>query len=105
MPMIPMVSLELDDDEKYDSAAPITMEKPDYPWGARICLTDSEISKLGIDPSDATVGGTFMMQAIGRITSVSCNDGPDGKCWRIEAQLEEMGILGSDEGDGESLAA
>jgi hypothetical protein len=93
-----MVSLELDDEAKTDAPMPMPMaDKPDYPYGTRICLTDAEIDKLGIDPAEATVGGTFMMQGLARVTSVSCNDGPDGKCWRIEAQIEDMGILGQDD--------
>jgi len=96
--MISMVSLELTDDEKYDSSSPIPMpDKPDYPYGMKICLTDAEIEKLGIDPAEATVGGKFMMQGLACITSVSCNDGPDGKCWRLEAQIEDLGILGEDD--------
>jgi len=100
--LLPMVSLELDDDSKLDALMPIQMaDKPDYPFGTRICLTSDEITKLGIDPTEATVGGQFMMQGLARITSVSCNDTGDGdKCWRIEAQIEDMGILGQDEDDG-----
>jgi hypothetical protein len=105
--MIAMSSMELDDESKLDAPMPIEMaSKPDYPYGLRICLCNSEIEKLGIDPTDATVGGTFMMQAIARVTSVSCDDRGGEKCYRIEAQIEELGVLGSDEADGsESLAA
>ncbi len=100
MALIPMQSMELDDESKLDAPMPIAMpNKPDYPYGLRICLTDDEIEKLGIDPTDATVGGTFMLQGLARVTSVSCNDGPDGKCYRIEAQIEDMGILGGDDED------
>ena len=96
--LLPMVSLELDDDGKLDTPMPMPMaDKPDYPVGLHICLTSAEIAKLEIDPTEATVGGTFMMQGLARITSVSCNDGPDGKCWRIEAQLTDMGILNADD--------
>ena len=106
MPLISMQSMELSDDSKLDAVMPMPMaDKPDYPYGLHICLTNDEIEALGIDPTDATVGGTFMMQAIARVTSVSCDDRGGEKCYRIEAQIEDMGILGSDEGDGESLAA
>src|SRR5882724_3993765 len=104
--MISMSSMELSDESKLDAAMPIPMaDKPDYPYGLKICLTNDEIEKLGIDPTDATVGGRFMLQGIACVTSVSCDDRGGEKCYRIEAQIEDLGILGSDEGDGESLAA
>jgi hypothetical protein len=97
--MIQMQSMELDDEAKLDAIHPMPMpDKPDYPYGLRICLTNDEIEKLGIDPEDAKVGGRFMLQGIACVTSISCNDsGDDEKCWRIEAQIEDLGILGSDE--------
>jgi hypothetical protein len=105
MPMIAMKSMELSDDDKLDAYAPMPLDKPDYPYGLRICLTDKELATLELDPADAVRGGRFMLQGIACITNVSINDGPDGKCYRVEAQIEDLGILGSDEGDGESIAA
>jgi hypothetical protein len=104
--MIPMVSMEMSDDDKLDYPTPPAMpDKPDYPYGLRISLCNAEIEALGIDPTDATVGGTFMLQAIARVTSVSCDDRGGEKCYRIEAQIEEMGVLGSDDEHGEETLA
>lgn len=90
-----MVSMELDDQAKYDAVQPIAMpDKPDYPPGLCICLTSDECEKLGIDPTEATVGGTFVFMAMARITSVSMNDSEmGGECHRIEAQIEQLGIV------------
>lgn len=98
--LLPMTSMEMDDEAVLDAPTPIPMaDKPSFPYGLRICLTDDELTKLRLDPSDAEVGGTFMLQGLARVTSISCNDGPDGKCWRIEAQIENLGVLGQDDGD------
>lgn len=104
--MIAMQSMELDDEAKTDAPSPIPMAtKPDFPYGLRICLTSDEIEKLGIDPEDAAVGGTFMLQGLARVSSVSCDKRDDKTCWRIEAQIEDLGILGSDDEDEMSPGA
>ncbi len=92
-----MVSVELDDEDKLDAERPIPMQAPDYPYGLRICLTEKEIEKLELDPSDAKVGGTFHLMAMARVTSVSMTDSDDGPCHRIEAQIEELSIEDEDQ--------
>ena len=93
-----MVSMELSDDQKLDSPMPIAMPtKPDYPWGLRITLTDQEFAKLGLDPADASVGEVFHFFALARVTCISVNDGPDGKCCRLEAQIEDLAVESEDE--------
>ena len=58
MKVHPMVDMELSDEEKFDAVMPIAMpNKPDYPYGLRLCLTGKELEKLGIDPADLAVGG------------------------------------------------
>lgn len=92
-----MHSMELDDDDKLDAVMPLPMaNKPDYPYGLKICLTEKEFAKLGLDAADAVVGGLFHMHAMARITSVSMTDGDDGKCCRVECQIEEMSIENED---------
>lgn len=94
-----MVSMELDDEDKLDAAMPIPMpNKPDYPYGLRICLTHKEFDKLGLDPSEAVVGGIFHLHGLARITSVSASDGEGGgpSC-RVEAQIEDLDIESEDE--------
>jgi hypothetical protein len=94
-----MQSMELTDEEKIDSLAPIPISsKPDFPYGLRISLTEAELEKLGLDESEAQVGAMFHGHFMARVTSVSRNEGEDGKkCCRIEAQIEDLGIESEDE--------
>jgi hypothetical protein len=93
-----MTDMELDDDDKLDAAMPIAMpDKPDYPYGLRICLTEKEFEKLGLDPSDAFVGGMIHGHFMGRITSCSSTDGEMGQCSRVEIQIENLAIESEDE--------
>jgi hypothetical protein len=92
-----MKSMELDDEDKLDAVMPIPMPtKPDFPYGLQICLTEAEFAKLDIDPSEAEVGGIFHGHFLARITSVSENDSPNGKCVRVEAQIEDLAIESED---------
>lgn len=89
----PMVSLELSDEDKLDMPMPMPMaSRPDFPCGLRICLTHDELDKLDIDYVDASAGDIFQFVAMARITSKTETDGPDGKCCRIEAQIEAMHV-------------
>jgi hypothetical protein len=91
-----MASMELDDDDKLDFPK-VADKAPDYPYGLRICLTETELDKLGLDPADAEYGGVFMGHFMARVTHVSHGEGPDGKNCRIEAQIEHLAIEGSDD--------
>ena len=95
MKPIAMQSMELSDDEKIDMGA-MANDKPDYPYGLRICLTHEELDKLGFDHGDMIVGGLIHMHALGRITSVSATDGKNGMCSRVEIQLEDVAIESED---------
>jgi hypothetical protein len=100
-----MMSMEMDDDEKMDFAPPIPMaDKSEYPYGLRICLTDREFDKLGIDHTYAVRGGIFHLHALARITSVSTSDGELGGSVRVEAQIEDMAIESEDEENEENDA-
>lgn len=99
----PMVSMELSDDDKLDAVMPIPMPtKPDFPFGLRICLTEKECTKLGIDPADAFVGGMFHGCFMARITNVNVSDGENGPTCRMEAQIEDMCIESEDAENEES---
>lgn len=86
-----LVSMECDDDEKIDYAIPGLAEKPDYPYGLRLCLTDKEMPKLGLS-ADCNIGDdvTFMCRAV--VTSVSSNQTDAGKCERVELQIQAMKV-------------
>jgi hypothetical protein len=91
--MISMKSMELDDEDKLDVAMPIAMpDRPDYPYGLRITLTDKEIEKLGVDPKEACAGGIFHMHALARVTSVNLEQRDGKDSCRIEAQIEDMSV-------------
>lgn len=92
--MYVMKSMEYSDDEQLDFTGPLPLpEKPKFPYGLRICLTAKELDKLGLDTSEAEVGGTVSMHCMARVTSVS--DGEMGP--RVELQIEDMCIESDDE--------
>ena len=99
----PMVSLEYDDEDKLDAAGPLPLpDKPDYPYGLRICLTEKEFKKLGLDPSEAFVGGICHLHALAEITSVNASDGGAGSTCRVELQIQSMAIESEDQENEES---
>jgi len=94
-----MVSMELDDDDKLDLAAPVELSgtQPDYPWGLRLCLTHRELGKLGLE-ADCSVGDTLVIRCCARVMSVSRTDGPMGPEDRVELQITDMACEGEDDG-------
>ena len=101
-----MTDMELDDEDQIDAVMPIAMpDKPQYPYGLRICLTEKEFSKLGLDPSDAFVGGMIHGHFMGRITCVSSNEGESGASARVEIQIESLAIESEDEENDEADSA
>ena len=101
--MIQMISVELDDEDQLDAVMPIAMpEKPRYPYGLKICITEKEFEKLNLDPSDAVIGGIFHGHFLARITGIFKNetDSSDA-CCRVEAQIEDLAIESEDEEDDE----
>jgi hypothetical protein len=105
--IVPMVSMSLDDEEQYDYATPMPIDKPEYPYELRIALTDKTLAKLGLDPQSAmgAIGGTVLGQFIGRVTSASMNQMDGGEaCCRIEIQIEDLGIQTDDEEQDQPVA-
>lgn len=96
--MMNLKSMELSEDESYDAPMPIPMkDRPQFPYGLQICITQDEMEKLGIDPSEAVVGSTFMLHAMARVTSISATDNEMmGQTFRMEAQIEQMDVDGED---------
>lgn len=91
--------MELDDEDQSEYPQPISMsDKPRFPYGLRISLTEKELSKLGFDATEMVVGGLFHLHGMARITSVSTNErqgGDPGCC--VEAQIEDLEIESEDE--------
>ena len=96
-----MVSMELDDESKSDAVQPIAMaDKPDFPYGLRISLTEKEIEKLDIDHASLKVGGLIHLHGFARITSVGSSEhrskGGGGKRKNCELQIEDLSIESED---------
>lgn len=94
MPWSKLVDMELDDESKYDAVQPIPMsEKPDYPYGLRISLTEKELKKLGIAAPE-NIGDMIDMRCFGVVTSVSSykQEGEGGDCCRVEIQIQKLAV-------------
>lgn len=104
--MIVLQNMELDDESKLDAVQPMaTPEKPDYPYGLRICLTQEEFAKLGLDPADAFRGGIVHGHFMGEITCVNIRDDEGGPCHRVEVQITHLAIESEDAEDEEPETA
>lgn len=87
-----MVSMENTDEERYDTPTPIAVpDKPKYPYGLRICLTQNELSKLGLDP-DCCIGDQIDLRAFAEVTSISIDEGDHGQNCRIELQIQQLSL-------------
>lgn len=96
--VLPMVDMEMSDDEKMDSVMPIKSdERPEYPWGLRICLCGAELEKLNLDPSDAFIGGIIHGHFLAKITSLSASASENYDDCRIELQITHLAIESEDE--------
>lgn len=88
-----MVDMEMDDEDALDTVCPIPMpERPRYPYGLRICLTDKELAKLGLE-ADCDIGDVIDLRAFAVVTSCSQNktEGGEDEC-RVELQIEKLAI-------------
>ncbi len=88
-----MVDLEFDDEDSLEAAMPIPMaERPAYPYGLRISLTDKELKKLSLD-ADCDVGDVIDLRAFAVVTSVSRNKTEGGEeCCRVELQIQKLAV-------------
>jgi hypothetical protein len=92
-----LVDMELDDEDKMDMAVPAIPDKPDYPWGLKICLTHRELARLGLQ-ADCEVGDYLDMRCFGRVTSVSTDDNEySGQNCRVEIQIEKIAVESEDD--------
>jgi len=97
-----MVDMELDDEDKLDSTAPIAMpQKPDYPYGLRICLTTKELAKLGLEP-DCDIDDVIDLRAFAVVTGCFRNkiEGGQEEC-RVELQIQKLAIEQESEENGD----
>lgn len=93
----PMVSMELDDEDQYDlmPCGPAG-DRPRFPYGLHISLTEKELEKMGFDPSSFMIGGVIHIHALARIDGINVNDSERGSTCSISAQIEDMDIESED---------
>jgi hypothetical protein len=91
-----LTDMELDDEAKLDAYPIIGPDGknrgPEYPYGLRISLTEKELAKLDLDVADADVGDLVDIRALGVITSISQDEGSNGKTARVEIQLQKLAL-------------
>ena len=87
-----MTSMALTPAEQDGFAMPIPMpDKPRFPYGLRISLTEADLKKLGLDVGGAEADGMVELICNARITSISVDP------VRVELQIEEMCICSEEE--------
>jgi len=91
----PLINLEYDDEEMADQASPAIAEKPQYPYGTRICLTGRELEKAQLPLPK--VGDEIDLRCFGCVTSVS----DDGSGQRVEIQIEKLRLENDEDDDDE----
>jgi hypothetical protein len=99
-------SMELDDEDQAAMGipcAPCTDGKPakklmpEFPWGLRISLGDTELKKLGVTLDDLPVGAIVHVHALARVTSAGMETRQDGSTpCRAELQIEQMALESED---------
>ena len=107
-----MVSLEMTEADKEEKVAetangPAAVAAiPNVPWGLRICLTEVELEKLGLDPMkvECEVGDTCHIFALAKVTSVSHEDTGMGPKCRIELSITDMAVEDEDDEEAEEAA-
>jgi len=93
-----MVDMARTPEEKKEETKPLpdVAQVPDYPWGLRICLTERELEKLGLE-AECEVGDILHLNAFAKVTSVSISDSDSGKTCRIELVLTHIAAEDEDE--------
>jgi len=86
-----LVDMELDDEDQLDLAVAAIPEKPRYPYGLRICLTEKELEKLGLE-ADCEIGDMIDLRAFAVVTSCSVNQTEHGSECRVELQIRQMKV-------------
>lgn len=86
MPVKKFVSMELSDEEKIDMTMPIAMpDRPSYPPGLRISLTDRDLARLDLEDMPRK-GDTLELEVLAVVTAV--HDG-EGGCY-VELQIQQI---------------
>lgn len=102
--MVDMRRTEAEKEEAAEAAIPTASSMEDYPWGLRICLTETELAKLGFDKGDLEVGDMIHLHAFVTVTSVSENSTDQGTNCRVECTLTHISAEDEDEENEEEEA-
>lgn len=95
----PMIDMARTDDE---SAGTPALSSSPYPYGLCICLTHTELEKLGIDKADWNVGDIYHLHALTKVTSISSTASDSGENARVELQITALGAESEDEENEEA---
>lgn len=99
-----MRSLKMTDDEIIDMDMPISMpvkDRDEFPYGARISLTDKDFDKLEVDCDHATEGDLIDLRGMARVTSITKTEHNGKKSLRVELQIEDLALACEDEEDSD----
>lgn len=100
-----LVSMAIDDEDKFDTVTPIAMPlESDYPYHLRFALTHKEFAKLQVDPNDAAKGQLVHFCIAARVTDVNHQDGSMGRSDRVEFQIEDMSVDAEDDAEEDGAA-
>lgn len=94
MKIVKMVSMARTRAEKtavIEQSMPAINEGPDFPYGLRISLDETDLEKLGLS-DDASIDDMVHLVAIGRVCSVNKNEYNGAKSCRVEICLEQIGV-------------
>lgn len=89
--MVNFIDMSLTKEEKVDNSIGVPYQS-DYPYGLSICLNDDSLEKLDSSPSDFEVGSVVVFECMGKVTSVSQTDTPNGTCGRVEIQITGIAV-------------
>lgn len=84
-----LVSMELDDEDKMDFCAPMPCDRPDYPYGLRICFSEKELEKLKLGIPEN--GDMIDLRVFGQVTCVSTEQRDGKETCRVEIQIQYVG--------------
>ena len=86
-----LVSMKIDKKAREKMAEPSTLlsDAPIYPYGLQLRLDEEALDKLGEDHLPE-VGGTVMVLAKAKVTSVSSNESDSGKRRNVELQITDL---------------
>lgn len=87
MKLVDMKNVEGSD----DSPQPVAYERPDYPYGLKLCLSDAVLDALGIEELPK-LGAEIVLTAKVRVTAVSSREVADDADQSMDLQITEMAL-------------